>query len=60
MTDQDLPNDDLSANARALFERLPVDGSARGNAGLRDELGWDDARYLAARNELLDAGWARK
>ena len=55
-----MPNDELSANARTLLARLPADGSARGNASLREELGWDDDRYLAARNELLDAGLARK
>ena len=55
-----MPNDELSADARTLLAQLPADGSARGNASLREELGWDDDLYLAARNELLDAGLARK
>lgn len=50
----------MSSDARELYVRLPSDGSARGNAALREELRWDEDRYLAARNELLDAGLVRK
>ena len=60
MVGQDIPDDELGRDARALLARLPADGSARSNATLREEMGWDDDRYLAARNELLDAGLARK
>ncbi len=60
MDDRDRLNDELSSDARALLDRLPVDGSARGNSALRGELGWGEDRYLAARNELLDAGYARR
>lgn len=46
----------LSPDARALHALLPVDGSTAGNIGLRNQLGWDEARYEAAREELDAAG----
>ena len=60
MAGDDIPDAALSSDARDLLARLPSDGSARGNAALREELRWDEDRYLVARNELLDAGHARK
>ena len=60
MVGRDIPDNDLSPDARALLNRLPADGSALGNRMLREELGWGEDRYLSARNELLDAGYARK
>ncbi len=46
----------LSPDARALHAVLPVDGSTAGNIGLRNQLGWEEARYDAAREELDAAG----
>ena len=42
------------ADIDVLFNRLPADGSAIGNSAMRDALGWNEARYEAARNALLD------
>jgi adenine-specific DNA-methyltransferase len=46
----------LSPDARALHDLLPADGSTAGNIGLRNQLGWEEARYEAAREELDAAG----
>jgi len=42
----------LSPDARALHDLLPADGTPAGNIGLRNQLGWDEARYETAREEL--------
>jgi hypothetical protein len=39
-----------------LFAHLPADGSPIGNGSLREMLGWNEKRYLAARQPLIDAG----
>jgi hypothetical protein len=39
-----------------LFAHLPADGSSIGNGSLRDFLGWNEKRYLAARQPLIEAG----
>ena len=44
------------SDSDALFDLTPADGSSMGNQKLRERLGWDEARYLAARQPLLDAG----
>ena len=46
------PLDDTSI----LFAHLPADGSSIGNGSLRDMLGWNETRYLAARQKLIDDG----
>ena len=48
--------DDLSA----FLARLPADGSSVGNGALRAALGWDEARYQAARDALLAAQQVEK
>ena len=45
-------NTDLSA----LLDRVPGDGSTIGNGALREALGWDEARYLAAKEALVANG----
>ena len=45
-----------SADSAALLSHVPADGSAIGNMKLREALGWDEDRYLAARQPLLDQG----
>jgi type I restriction enzyme M protein len=39
-----------------LFAHLPADGSAIGNGSLREMLGWNETRYFAARQRLIDDG----
>ncbi len=46
----------LSPDAQALLALLPAAGTTAGNIGLRNQLGWDEARYEAAREELDAAG----
>ena len=45
-----------SADSQQLLSRVPADGSPIGNIKLRDLLGWDEDRYQAARQPLLDQG----
>lgn len=45
-----------STDSQKLLSEVPSDGSAIGNIKLRDMLGWDEARYQAARQSLLDEG----
>ncbi len=47
-------------DAETLFTRVPADGSTIGNGSLRDGLGWDEARYDAARDLLLASGRLEK
>jgi adenine-specific DNA-methyltransferase len=50
----------LSSRQSALLALVPVDGSAIGNASLREQLGWDEASYFAVRDELVAAGILEK
>ena len=48
-----VPNDrDLTA----LLNQVPADGSTIGNGALRQAIGWDEPRYVAARDALCDSG----
>ena len=40
----------------ALLARVPTDGSTIGNGALREALGWDEARYTAAKDALVANG----
>ena len=51
MSDSGLLND-----SNVLFAHLPADGSSIGNGSLRELLGWNEKRYLAARQPLIDVG----
>lgn len=44
----------LQPDEQALYNLLPVDGVALGNGKLRQTLGWDEARYNAAKEGLLN------
>ena len=45
-----------TADHDALLEHIPADGSSKGNQRVREALGWDEDRYLAARDALVAAG----
>ncbi len=47
-------------DAEVLLARVPTEGAGIGNGSLREALGWDDARYEAARDALLAAGRLEK
>jgi adenine-specific DNA-methyltransferase len=51
-----MPLPSVSQDAHTLLSALPVDGTPAGNIGLRNQLGWDETRYEAAREELDAAG----
>ena len=44
----------------ALLARVPVDGQTIGNGSLRVTLGWEEARYEAARDALVAQGRLEK
>lgn len=46
----------ITADSQALLDSVPSDGSSIGNLKLREILGWDEERYQAARQPLIDAG----
>ena len=46
----------LSNDASVLYERVPTDGSPVGNTTLSRSVRWQDDRYWAARDELLESG----
>jgi hypothetical protein len=46
----------MSPDSSALFDQVPADGSPIGNQKLRELLAWDEERYQAARQPLIDAG----
>jgi hypothetical protein len=50
----DLPA--LLEDEAALFNALPVDGATRTNPSLRQYLRWNQDRYFAARDGLVDKG----
>jgi hypothetical protein len=50
----DLPA--LLEDEAALFDALPVDGATRTNPSLRQYLRWNQDRYFAARDGLVDKG----
>lgn len=50
----------MSSDADVLLIQLPTNGLAMGNGTLRESLGWDEARYDAARDALVAAGLAEK
>jgi adenine-specific DNA-methyltransferase len=50
-----MPLPSVSQDAHTLLSALPVDGTPAGNIGLRNQLGWDEARYETAREELETA-----
>ena len=43
-----------------LLAKVPVDGASIGNQALRQALGWNEQRYQAARDALVDAGKLEK
>ena len=47
---------DVSADQFLLLTALPTDGSTIGNGAVRTALGWDEARYTAAKDALLVQG----
>lgn len=47
---------ELTADETALLALLPENGSLVSRYGLERDLGWSDARLLAARNALIDKG----
>jgi type I restriction enzyme M protein len=44
------------SDSSALLARVPPDGSTIGNGALREALGWDEARYTAAKDALVANG----
>ena len=50
----------LSSHQSALLALVPPDGSTVGNTSLREQLGWDEAAYVAVRDELVAAGLIEK
>jgi type I restriction enzyme M protein len=50
------PSISLSPDCATLLEHFPADGASIGNLKLREQLGWDEERYAAARQPLLDLG----
>jgi adenine-specific DNA-methyltransferase len=46
----------FSEDSNRLLQLVPTDGNAIGNQRLREVLGWDENRYLAAREPLLSQG----
>ena len=46
----------MSPDSQLLLARVPSDGSPIGNMKLRDLLGWEEERYLSARQSLLAEG----
>lgn len=45
-----------TADHDALLAHIPADGSSKGNQRVREALGWDEDRYVAARDALVAAG----
>ena len=45
-----------TADPDVLLQKIPADGSTIGNQRLRDDLGWDETRYAAARDALVANG----
>src|SRR5262245_61031341 len=54
------PADNLGEDAKALYERIPVDGTAVSNKAVRVALGWESEptaeRYFSVRDRLEDGG----
>lgn len=50
-----LTNEELADWEQVLLREVPT-SSAIGNTTLRNNLGWDDERYWAVRNRLIDRG----
>jgi hypothetical protein len=48
---------DLGPDERALFGKLPTNGSAESHHALRQSLGWDDLRFWKARDSLIEKGY---
>ncbi len=46
----------MTEDAKILLSQVPDDHTAIGNMKLRDALGWEEDRYFAARQILLDQG----
>ncbi|MBK8226537.1 MAG: site-specific DNA-methyltransferase [Flavobacteriales bacterium] len=46
---------DLKPDEQALYNLLPEGGGALGNGKLRETLGWDEVRYTAAKEGLLNS-----
>ncbi len=44
----------LSVDQHQLYDLVPADGSTATNAMIRTQLEWDDARYWAVRDSLID------
>lgn len=47
---------ELNKDEKALLDHLPSDGSAVGNRTVQRTLRWNDSRYWAIRNSLVDKG----
>lgn len=45
----------LRPDEQALYDLLPEGCGALGNGKLRETLGWDEARYAAAKEGLLNS-----
>ena len=45
-----------SSDIATLLAAVPADGSTIGNIRLRNALGWDEDRYTAARDALVNSG----
>lgn len=45
----------MTTDEQALLALLPTDGTTHGNGKLRDALSWDEARYTAAKEGLLNS-----
>ena len=47
---------DIPSDHALLLDKVPNDGATIGNGALRTALGWDEARYDAARDALVNQG----
>jgi hypothetical protein len=44
------------SDPQVLLKKVPADGTSIGNQSLREVLGWNEKRYDAARDALIEAG----
>ena len=44
------------SDPQVLLKKVPADGTSIGNQSLREALGWNEKRYDAARDALIEAG----
>ena len=48
------------SDPQVLLKKAPADGTSIGNQSLREALGWNEKRYDAARDALIEAGTLEK